>query len=215
MGFENGKLVRVSLVAQAGEKLQVNTFHYDLIDAIGQTPNDPQSLADLFVSAVRPHFAALYTGGWSILPVVVLQEKDPQNPNAGRQEWSSGLPIPGTRTGSGADALPLAMCATATIHTEHVGRRHRGRLFLGGSVTESDQASGIWDDTSGILSLWQALLNAIPMQPDLSAEIGGDVVAHWCVYSRTQRGADFDPYASKVIGTTLHTKVHWLRSRDD
>jgi hypothetical protein len=34
------------------------------------------------------------------------------------------------------------------------------------------------------------------------------------VYSRTQRAADLDPYASNIQSSSIRSKVRWLRSRE-
>jgi len=214
MGFENGKLVRVVLRAQAGVRAQqVNVFHYDLITGLATEPNDPQTLADVFRDSVRPAFQALYSAQWQLDPVIVTEEKDPQNPNAGRQQWQSGNPIPGSRTVGTSDELAPALCGVATLKTTNVGRRHTGRIFLGGTIFEANIVASIWDPAQ--VALWQTYVDTIPHQPDLSTGADPGTVAHWCVYSRTQRLGDFDPYASKITSVIVHPKVHWLRSRDD
>src|SRR3954463_3246244 len=161
MGFENGKLVRVVVraVENATGDQQVNTFHYDLEDSAvpGNAANDPQSLADFFRDNVIAPFRAFYIAGWTIQPVIVAQEKDPQNPNAARSEWVSGSALAGTRAAQ-TDYLPKASTAVASLSTNHIGKRYRGRTFLGGSVSEADQSAGVWQ--SGITTLWTAYLNA-------------------------------------------------------
>jgi hypothetical protein len=214
MGFENGRLVRVTVRALAAPKFeQVNTFHYDLIDAELQASNDPQALADRFRDDVLPQFRALYTSAWQIQPVVVMEEKDPLNPLLSRKEWVSGTPIAGTRTPAG-EVLAFGMCAVATLLTDHIGRRHRGRIFIGGSPDESDVTTNDWRTDVGHWSQVQAYLGSVPLQPDLATGTSSSV-AHWCVYSRTQRKENGPDYASKVVSTPLHSRVHWLRSRMD
>jgi hypothetical protein len=214
MGFENGKLVRVVVraVENATGDQQVNTFHYDLEDSAvpGNAANDPQALADFFRDNVIAPFRAFYISSWSIQPVIVAQEKDPQNPNAARSEWVSGSVLAGTRAAQ-TDYLPKASTAVASLSTNHIGKRYRGRTFLGGSVSEADQSAGVWQ--SGITTLWTAYLNAIPKQPDIASGASASV-ANWVVYSRTNRAADIDPYASPVVSFTLRTQFRWLRSRE-
>lgn len=210
VGFENGKLVRVVMraVAPSGNS-EVNTFHYDLVDAFGFDPNDPQLLADYFRDNVSPKFRALYDVGWTIQPVLVVEEKDPQNPLAPRSEWVSGSGGAGTRTVSG-DALAPGHCGVNTFHTAHIGKRFRGRTFLGGTKSEADLIFRTWQTT--LVTLWEQYINAIPVQPDIVAGIS-DSTAKLCVYSRTQRAQDLDPYASAVTGHTVSSALHWLRSR--
>jgi len=211
VGFENGKLVRVSLAAQAASgNTEVNTFHYDLQDGPLGDDNDPQSLADAFRDDVRSHFAALFDSGWTIQPVNVIQEIDPLNPTGPRSQWTAGDGTPGTKTTASSPLAP-AHVAVATLHTGYAGKRHRGRVFLGGNFGEADLDFRTWQ--AGQLALWQALLDAIPRQPDL-APPGSQAVAHWCVYSRTQRAQSLDPYAPAVTSVTLHNALHWLRSRE-
>lgn len=210
MGFENGKLVRVVLRAShPSQGDQVNVLHYDLIDQDLQGANDPQSLADAFRDDVMPKVEALYVPAWSIQPVEVVMERDPLNPNAPRSAWTSGVVTAGTRVTS-AQWLPAQCCAVASLRTANIGRRARGRMFLGGTLTEADMTDAAWDPT--MTALWQALLDAIPRQPDISPP-GSESTANWCVYSRTQRAANLDPYAPHVQQVLLSNEVHWLRSR--
>ena len=191
---------------------QVNTFHYDLQDSPipGNAANDPQSLADFFRDNVMAPFKALYTNVWTIQPVVVAEELDPQNPLRARSEWVSGVAGAGTRTTSG-DLLPKAACAVASLATAHIGKRYRGRTFLGGVLAEGDQAGGVW--AAGILSLWNAYLAAVPKQPDIATGTSAST-ADWGIYSRTNRAADVDPYISPVVNATVRTQFRWLRSRE-
>jgi hypothetical protein len=214
MGFENGKLVRVVVraVDNASGDQQVNTFHYDLVNSniFGEAANDPQALADFYRDNVLGPFKALYINTWTIQPVVVAEEKDPQNPLAARSEWVSGTAAAGTRAGQ-TDYLPRAACAVAALTTNHIGKRYRGRTFLGGSTSEADQTGGIWQ--SGILALWNAYLAAIPRQPDISTG-NSTSTAIWGVYSRTNRAEDVDPYISPVQAATVRSQFRWLRSRE-
>lgn len=213
MGFENGKLVRVVISASfgGGADKHVNVLHYDLEDSAvpGNAPNDPQQLADDFRDDVVPLVQLLFDSGWTIFPVVVQEELDPLNPTDPRSEWVSGSPVAGTRTGVG-DILPTAACPVATYQTAHIGRRFRGRGFLLGPIAEGDQNAGTIGSSQ--LVKWQNFLDAIPRQPDLATGVSGSV-ANWSVYSRTQRAANLDPYASPVTSAILHNSVHWLRSR--
>lgn len=191
---------------------QVNTFHYDLVDSAipGENPNDAQSLADYFRDNVISPFKAMYIAGWTIQPVVVSEELDPQDPTRARSEWTSGTAAAGTRSAQ-TDYLPRAACGVASLLTSHIGKRYRGRVFLGGSTSEADQTGGVWQ--SGITTLWNAYLAAIPLQPDIATGVSLSV-ANWGVYSRTNRAADIDPYISPVISKVLRTQFRWLRSRE-
>jgi len=209
MGFENGKLVRVTLTARKSAELQINTFHYDIHDSVTTGSNDPQSLADFFRDNVIIHQRALYDSSWQILPVTVIMERDPLAPNDPRSEWVSGTATNGTNT-TGGDRLPHGLCAVATLKTATIGRRHTGRVFIGGSWTEENQGSGNW--LAGTLALMEAYLASVPLEPDISGgvETGG---CKLCVYSRTQRAANLDPYASAVTSHVLHPEAHYLRRR--
>jgi len=210
MGFENGKLLRVTLEAKGGPLAHVTTLHYDLQDVgVSADANDPQSLADTFRDDVLDHYALMFTSFYTIQPVTVIMEKDPLNPTQTRDGWISGADRPGIRT-VGTEGLPVQMCAVASLKTGHIGRRARGRSFLGGSLVEGDQDNGVWQ--SGILGIWQAFLDSIPRQPDIAAPLSLSR-ANWCVYSRTQRAANLDPYAPAIEAVSLGTAVHWLRSR--
>jgi len=136
-GSENGKLVRVVMRAidNATSDQQVNTFHYDFVDSTigGESPNSGQSLADFFRDNVMTPFKAMYISSWTIQPVIVAQEMDPQNKLAPRSEWVSGTAAAGTRSAQ-TDYLPRAACGVASLTTDHIGKRYRGRCFLGGIV---------------------------------------------------------------------------------
>lgn len=211
MGFENGKLFRCALKVQRNADLiyNVNTLHYDAEDALTGAANDGQALADALRDALMPKLALAYDNTWTVMPVEVTQELDPQNPTAARSAWTSGTPTAGSRTGA-TDRLPTAAVGVATLKTEHIGRRHRGRIFLGGTLMEIDQVAGVWQST--LLAIWQNYLDAIPRQPDIATGVSSSV-CNWCVYSRTNRAADVDPYASHITATILRTPVRWLRSR--
>lgn len=210
MGFESGRLVRAVMKVTRASEQHVNTLHYDLTDVALEPENNPQLLADALRDALMPKYAALYDNTWTVQPVEVVEERDPLHPNDARQGWLSGSATPGVRS-TASERLPSACCAVATLKTANVGRRARGRMFLSGTLTELDQNGGVWQGS--ILALWQALLNAIPLQPDIYT---GTSLSHadWAVYSRTQRAADLDPYAPHVTGAVLRTGVHWLRSRE-
>lgn len=214
MGFEDGKLLRVVVraVDNATGDQQVNTLHYDLQDSVipGNAANDPQALADFFRDNVIAPFRALYISSWTIQPVVVSEELDPQQPARARSEWTSGSALAGTRAAQ-TDYLPRAACAVASLVTNHIGKRYRGRMFLGGSTSEADQSAGVWQ--SGMITLWNAYLAAIPKQPDIATGTSSSS-ATWGVYSRTNRTQDVDPYISPVISTPLRTQFRWLRSRE-
>jgi len=213
VGFENGKLVRVVLSASfgGGPDKHVNVLHYDLQDSAvpGNDPNDPQLLADAFRDDVVPALAAQFDSGWTIFPVVVEEEKDPLDPTATRDAWTSGTDTAGTRTGVG-EILPVACCPVASLHTAHIGRRQRGRIFVMGPIAEGDQSAGVINGTA--LTRIAVYLDAIPLQPDIVSGVSSSQ-ANWCVYSRTQRAANLDPYASHVTSYSLGNAVHFLRSR--
>src|SRR6476661_1012729 len=143
MGFENGKLVRVTLRASNGVAEQVNTFHYDLDDGDLTVPNDPQSLADRFRDDVRPQIATLLRPNWTLDPVVVVEEKDPLHPLDPRGSWNSGAPLAGTGAGV-ADLLPSFTSPVVALKSDHIGRRFNGRLWLMSSPDEGWQNGGAW-----------------------------------------------------------------------
>jgi hypothetical protein len=207
MGFENGRLYRVALIARhdSDGDTQVNVLHYSQ-DGSG---NHGQALADRFRDDVMPSFAGLYDSSWHVGPVEVTEEKDPQNPLAVRDGWISGAPLGGTKSGSG-DKLPRAMCRVASLRTGHIGRRARGRIFIGGTYFESEQDDGHVAGTGNLVV--NAFLDDIPRQPDIDEGIDTSTT-QWVVYSRTQRVQDLDPYANSVESVLLDERYHWLRSR--
>lgn len=208
MGFENGRLVRVALRATKGDAQEVTTLHYDLQDTvIGD--NDPQSLADLFRDDVLPLWGARFFGDWTIQPVTVTEEIDPRSPLDPRSQWTSGSPFSGTQVND-TDILPPGSTCVVKLLTGHVGRRFRGRIFVPGVYKETTQAGGLW--STALKDSIDVLVDAIPREPDLAGP-GVTASAHWCVYSRTQRAANLDPYASAVVSATVNPMVHFRRRR--
>lgn len=208
MGFDNGRLVRVSLEADFQDRQVVNTFHYDLEGGVFDA-NSVQDLADRFRDDVRPTWAAFFNTSWTIKPVSVVEEKDPQNPSAARSAWESGSDTPGTGTTS-SDYLPSFCTAVVTLRTSSIGRRFRGRLFLPGEQSESTQTNGDWSDTQ--MAVWEAFIATVPKQPDLAEGPSGSQ-ANWCVYSRTQRAQNKNPYAPAITTHVVRRRVHSLRTR--
>lgn len=209
MGFENGHLLRVTLRAVAGAHEMVNTFHYDLINVGVGNDNNPQSLADAFRDDVRPHWQALLTSDWALDPVQVVDEIDPQHPTNPRGHWQSGAVVNGTRV-LGGDQLPYFCTPLVALKTGVLGRRFNGRMWLMASSPESAQAQGLWSGAE--LTSLQGVVDNVPFQPDISPPLS-ESTANWCIYSRTQRAVNADPYASHLTSAVVSNKVHSLRKR--
>lgn len=211
MGFENGQLVRVVLAASNGAGRDVvNVLHYDLSGGgLGDPANDPQALADRFRDDVIVHYRALFHANWTIAPVIVEDEKDPQHPDNARSAWVSGANAVGTKFDSNQQ-LPPGICGVASLRTAHIGRRFTGRIFLPGSITEGEQDEGVFSTT--LQGLWDSFLGSIPKEPDIATGTS-TASAKWCVYSRTQRTQLRDPYASAITSYVIRSKAHYLRSR--
>ena len=188
----------------------VNTFHYDLIDSTYPAhDNDPQTLADRFRDDVRPQIATLIRPSWTLDPVVVTEEKDPLAPLAPRSSWSSGAAIAGT-SGDVSELLPSFVSPVVALRSEHIGRRFNGRLWLMMHGSEGSQNGGFW--SASILSAFTTIMNSIPHEPDLATGVSTST-AKWCVYSRTQRAANLDPYASPITSYAIRSLAHSLRRR--
>jgi hypothetical protein len=213
VAFENGTVLRVAVKAvhKASSDAQVNTVHYDNVQGPAGDPNG-QDLADHIRDVVLPPLRALYASTWSIEPVIVMEEQDPLDPLAAREEWVSGVPTDGTRVTAG-ELLPRATCVVARMKTNHIGRRHTGRMFIGSSFDESDQADGQWLTGTGH---WTSILAYINSWPLSRTSGSGDfqAVSNMAVYSRTQRGDNLPDYVSHVVSFDPRTQVHWLRSRE-
>lgn len=211
MGFENGHLARASLVASDGINEVVNTLHYDLVgNALDDAPS-LQNLADRLAAVLMGPWAALFHSEWTISPVTVMDEQDPQNLTAPRSGAISGTPTTGTGGLVSTDnTAPLEECVVATLHTALIGRRHRGRIFLPPIFDENATSAGLL--ASGKRSQYVTFLDAIPHEPDIITG-ASTATAKWCVYSKTQRAANLDPYASAIVSYTLHDRLRWLRSR--
>lgn len=212
MGFENGRLARCVFEAQQGAQQEVLVLHYDMIgsNVPGQGDGSLQSLANRLADDVLPHWKARFTPAWNILPVVVTDEKDPQNPLAARDQVTAGTSGAGTSTNSG-DFMPSACCIVVTVKTAKIGRRFTGRMFLGGDNTEGEAQNSLW--TAAKVADTVSWLSNVPLQPDI-VEGQSDATANLCVYSRTQRAANEDPYAEHVTGFVVRNVVHWLRRRE-
>ena len=216
MGFADGFLARVTLEAvhsATGNRI-VNTLHYDDHDATLPWPEKSgtmQTLADRLRDALMTPYRACFENTYVIQPIVVTDEKDPLNPDAPRDQVSSGTAAVGTLA-TVPNRLPIQCCAVASLRTDHIGRSFRGRSFLPPGWSEGDQDNGVWATGSAYLIRAQAFLDAIPVEPDLVFG-ASDTVCHWTVYSRTRRARGLDPYATDVTSKSLETAVHWLRSR--
>jgi hypothetical protein len=213
MGFESGTILRVAMRATAsGHAERVMTFHYNLDDAsVGLEANDPQDLADRFRDDVVPGFRAWFTAAWTLQPTVVTQEIDPQDPTAPRSQWTSGTTLVGTGPGS-SDDLPYGVCALVKLVTGVVGRRFNGRSFCYIPLNENSQTAGLL--SSGMITALQGLYDSIPIEPDIAGGGGlSDARARLCVYSRTARALNQDPYATDVTGFTVRQATHYLRRR--
>jgi len=202
------RIVRVIMRATRGAEQQVNTLHYRLHEVSVGESNDVQALADFFRDNVMTPFRLLYRPDWTIMPVVVQDELDPLAPNDPRSGWTSGTAAAGTATAD-ADYLPDAVCVVGTLVTDLIGRRHRGRIFIGGSWGESDQSNGGWN--AGAIARAKAYTDAIPREPDISGF--STATADWCVYSRTNRAQSIPSYSADITDVILHNPVRWLRSR--
>lgn len=211
VSFETGKTLRVVLRATNADLEQVNVLHYDLNDSNDLQDQDPQALADFFRDNVVQHIQPLLAASWSIQPVLVQQELDPQNPFDPRQEWTSGGVLGGTKAAVG-DYLPPGVAVLYRLQSDHIGRRYNGRLWAIGTESEGDQADGIW--SSSYLDGVNFYVNAIPKQPDIGPP-GSLNKCNWSVYSRTNRAANVPTYLAHVQAAIVRTKVHYLRSRSN
>lgn len=216
MGFSDGFLARVSFAAvnaSTGNTV-VNTIHYDDHDATLPWPEKSgtmQALADRLRDTVLTPYKAMFTNAWQIQPVVVTEEIDPLNPDAPRDQVSSGTAGVGTLA-TVPQLLPIECCAVVQLRTANIGRSFRGRMFLPPGWSEGDQDNGVWAAGSLYLIRAQALVSAIPLAPDLVSG-ASSTSCHWTVYSRTRRARDLNPYANNVTSATLTPKVRFLRSR--
>lgn len=211
MGFENGHIARVVLRAELGSNSIVSVLHYDLEANLVEALPSLQALANRIRDAVIPAWRACIIPDWLVQPVEVIDERDPLHPDANRTSVTAGTPQAGTRLAPPAgEVVPIQMCGMATLRTGRIGRSFRGRMFL----------PPVWSDNSidgGVLAgaqfvNYQGLVASIPLQPDLVTGAGAGT-ANLCVYSRTRRALNHDPYAQHVTAITLDNTVRWLRSR--
>jgi hypothetical protein len=213
VGFENGRLLRVTIRATSVSLPErVTTFHYNLTNASeGLENNNPQDLADRFRDDVIPAWKIWFPAAFTLQPVVVADEIDPQNPTAPRSEWSSGTPTAGTNS-SGTDLLPPGVCALVKLVTNVVGRRFNGRSFAPFVLDESAESTGVL--STAAIAAFQTAYAAVPIEPDIAGGGGlSDARAHLCVYSRTARAANADPYATDVASFLVRPQTHYLRRR--
>jgi hypothetical protein len=215
MGFVDGHLARAVFSAINGHNQVVNVIHYDMHDTSipGSAHTSLQSLADHLRDACMTPYKSLFPSNWVIQPIVVQDEIDPQHPGAVRNGAVSGAPANGLMdVPTSGNALPFELCAVATIHTGHIGRRFRGRMFLP-PLFSDDAITGQVVDGSKRLS-YQNFLDSIPKQPDVVEGVDPiDTVTNWSVYSRTNRAQGVDPYATPVTSYEVRPSVRFLRSR--
>lgn len=212
--FDDGWLAKVTLEAKAGAYQVVNTLHYDLAGNFLDDAPSLQSLADRLNGDLLGPYRALFGSQWTISPITVVQEKDPLNPDAVRQGRTAGSGAAGTRSLGAGEGMPSFCCRVYKLATNKIGRSFRGRLFIGGSILESDTINETFlaPAAGNFASLADAFVNAIPLSPDL---VFGPTTAtaHWVVYSPTRRGRAQDDYATPVVTKVPRTLVHSLRSR--
>ena len=212
MSFDSGWIARVTLSAQSPALQVVNTLHYEGDDPLLGSPASLQSLANRLRDDLLVPYRAIFDNTFVIGPVIVTEEVDPLNPDAPREQRAAGTPANGTRSTT-SERLPTAVALVATELTAFVGRSFRGRLFLGGMTTESDQNGGNWSTVAG--SHWTLcgnFLDAIPLQPDLVFGPSAATV-RYVVYSRTRRARAQSPYFAPVTSHQRRSRLHWLRSR--
>lgn len=217
MGFVDGHLARAVFRMHSGSHEVVNVIHYDMHDTAipGSAHTSLQSLADALRDACTLPYRSLFPSNWTMDPIVVQDEIDPQHPGSARSGATSGGGAAGLMdVPTSGNQLPLELCAVATIHTAHIGRRYRGRMFLPPLFTEDAITSGLLDNSKKLS--YQNFLDSIPKQPDVVSGVDPiDTVTNWSVYSRTNRQQGLDPYASPVTSYEVRTSVRFLRSRGD
>lgn len=211
MAFGNGHLARAVLRATQGDAQIVTTLHYDLAGNVAQVPPSLQALADRLRDDLLAKFAACFIPSWIVQPIEVFDEKDPVNPLALRDSASAGAALAGTRLAPpSGEVIPIQMCCMATLRTQHIGRSFRGRMFTPPLWSDAQIDGGV--ATGAQFANFQALVDAIPLQPDLvTGTIQG--TANLCIYSRTRRALNAANYAEHVTSITLANTVRWLRSR--
>src|SRR4051812_15819167 len=160
MGFENGKTWGVRLRCSDGTSREcVSVLHYDADDKLVlDGGNSGQALADAVSAALLPVWKPLVPSTWSIDPVVVFDEVDPQDTTRARSEWSTGALVAGTRSVAGKQFLPYGCAVQYTFRTAHIGRRFRGRMWIPAPLFEDDQQDG---DVVSIPVLTDAFVAAI------------------------------------------------------
>jgi hypothetical protein len=214
MAFESGWLARVTFRATRGADEVVNTLHYDNDDSSTVFSTSMQELADRLRDDLMDGYRFFFPTDWTIEPVVVTQEKDPQDPDAAREQVTAGPGGAGTGTWTATgDQLPIEMCAMGSERTAKIGRSFRGRIFLPPGWVEGQLTTpGVWLDGATYFEHCEDWLGSIPLEPDLVTGPSG-ARCRLCVYSRTRRARDQDPYAEAVTSITLANTVRWLRSR--
>ena len=211
MGFENGHLARVVLKAELGSNSIVSVLHYDLVGTALEPTPTLQALANRIRDAVIPAWRACIIPDWLVQPVEVIDERDPLHPDANRTSVTAGTPQAGLRlTAPSAEVVPIQMCGMATLRTGRIGRSFRGRMFMPPLWSDNSMSDGVLSGAQ--FTNYQGLVASIPLEPDLVTG-GGTGTANLCVYSRTRRALDHDPYAQHVTAITLDNTVRWLRSR--
>jgi hypothetical protein len=211
MGFENGSLARVVLRAELASNSITTVLHYDLQHALLEPAPSLQALADRIRDDVIPAWRACIIPDWTIQPVEVIDELDPLHPDANRTSVTSGSPQAGLRLAApSAEIVPIEMCGMATLHTGRIGRSFRGRIFMPPLWSDNSMSDGVLSGAQFVN--YQGLVASIPLEPDIVTG-GGTGTANLCVYSRTRRALNHDPYAQHVTSISLANTVRWLRSR--
>jgi hypothetical protein len=142
----------------------------------------------------------LVNNQWDELALQMVSLQVGQDGGAGSVS-STTPPCPGTNNGAMA---PLAMAVIARKVTNDLGRKGRGRMFIPGSVAESDVDAG-GNVSSSLQGIWNADLEAFRLE--LENGVGAapptpPVLLH--------NGPELP---TPIVGFQIAQKVGWIRDR--
>lgn len=124
----------------------VNVMHWEYLPAEFYGMAEMSTLSEIYMDDLIPFLRNCYYSDTTIFTQLRLR----QVTGDGMLELITPIGLAGTRTRDG-DRLPPYSALVISLKTAYIGRRYRGRNYLGG-FAEQDQQNGLWEaDTANLV----------------------------------------------------------------
>lgn len=124
----------------------VNVMHWEYLPAEFYGIPEMNDLSTIYMDDLIPFLRNCYYSDTTVLTQLRLR----QVTGEGMLEVITPIGLSGTRTRDG-DRLPPYSALVISLKTAYIGRRYRGRNYLGG-FAEQDQQNGLWEaDTANLV----------------------------------------------------------------